>query len=218
MTTICVLTSALSLAQGKSKLITNLESGKKQTLVAYGTSLTASSAWVRQLQDLLNRNYPSMATVINSGKDAMSSKWGVDNLEELVIQRKPNTVLMEFAVNDAYLPYKTSVADARRNLENMIDRILKADPNCEVILMVMNPPIADHLKLRPQFKDYYQMYRDVARELKLKLIDHYPNWEAILTKDKKLFMKYIPDGIHPSPDACKSVIIPKILESLGMSD
>jgi hypothetical protein len=50
----------------------------------------------------------------------MWSKWGVDNLETRVIQKKPDTVFIEFAINDAYLEYKTTIEMARSNLVNMI--------------------------------------------------------------------------------------------------
>jgi len=147
----------------------------------------------------------------------MWSKWGVDNLDKRVIEKNPDTVLIEFAINDAYLPYKTSVEQARSNLENMIDRILKSHPDCEIVLMVMNPPIGVHLERRPKIKDYYRMYRDVARDRKLLLIDHYPKWEKILDQDAELFNKYVPDGIHPGPEGCKMVISPEIAKSLGIA-
>jgi len=164
----------------------------------------------------LNAKYPGLATVINSGQCAMWSKWGVDNLAARVLAKKPDTVFIEFAVNDAYLEYKTSVAQARQNLTNMIDRILSAKADTEIILMVMNPPVEIHLQRRPKFKDYYQMYRDVAKERKLRLIDHCPNWEQVLEKDKDLFAKYVPDRIHPGPEGCEKVITPAILKALGI--
>jgi len=209
---------ALSVVAGESsQLVTNLEAGKPQTIVTYGTSLTAGGAWVRQLREALQTNYPGLATVINSGKGAMWSKWGVDNLASNVIQKTPDIVLIEFAINDAYLPYKTPVEDARRNLETMIDRILQSKADTEIILMTMNPPIGIHLERRPDYKDYYQMYRDVARERKLQLIDHYLNWERVLAKDKDLFNKYVPDGIHPGPEGCREVITPAMLKALGVN-
>ena len=116
-----------------------------------------------------------MAAVINSGQGSSWSKWGVDNLDTRVIAKKPDTVFIEFGINDAYLPYKTSVADARANLETMITRILEAKPDTEIILMTMNPPTGVHLDRRPGFKDYYEMYRDVAKERKILLSDHEPN-------------------------------------------
>ncbi len=204
------------LAEDRSTFVSNLNAGKQQTLVVYGTSLTAGGAWVGQLQKALDERHPGQVTLINSGKGAMWSKWGADNLDTRVIQKKPDTVLIEFAINDAFLPYKTSVAEARSNLTNMIDRIVASKPETEIILMTMNPPIGVHLELRPTIRDYYQMYRDVAKERKLKLIDHYANWEPIMKKDRALFDKYVPDGIHPGTEGCTRVITPAILKGLGI--
>ena len=200
----------------KSTLVANLESGKQQRVVVYGTGLTAGGAWVQQLQAALNSRHPEGATVINSGGGAKWSKWGVDNLDKRVIEKRPDTVLIEFAINDAYLPYKTSVEQAQRYLEDMIDRILKSNAECEIVLMVMNPPIGVHLERRPKVKAYYQMYRDVANARKLLLIDHYPKWEKILDEDPELFSKYVPDGIHPGAEGCKAVILPNITKALGI--
>lgn len=200
----------------KSRLVVNLESGKQQTVVTYGTSLTDGAPWVAELQAALERSYPGKAKLVNSGKGAMWSGWGVNNLDQRVIEKKPDTVLIEFSINDAYLPYNTSIQQARSNLENMIDRILKANANCEIILMVMNPPIGVHLEQRPKIKDYNQMYRDVAKDRKLLLIDHYPNWEKIVKDAPELFKKHIPDGIHPGAEGCKMVITPGIFRALGI--
>lgn len=133
-----------------------------------------------------------------------------------MIQKQPDTVLIEFAINDAFLPYKTSVMQAQSNLENMIERILKANPKCDIILMVMNPPIGVHLERRPKIKDYNEMYRNVAKDRQLLLIDHYPKWETILKEDPALFKNYVPDGIHPGAEGCKSVILPNITKALGI--
>lgn len=214
--TIFFLSVTLCQAAEKSRLITNIEAGKQQTVIAYGTSLTSGGVWVRQLQAALDSSYQGKANVVNSGKRAMWSKWGVDNLDERVIAKMPDTVFIEFAINDAYLPYKTSVEKARSNLEAMIDRILKSNSKCEIILMTMNPPTGVSLERRPQVKDYYRMYRDVAQARKLLLIDHYPTWEKILEEDVSLFNKYVPDGIHPSAEGCKAVITPNITKALGV--
>ncbi len=200
----------------KSRLIKNLESGKKQTLITYGTSLTSHGAWVPQLKQEINKHYPGKATVINCGKSGKASDWGIVNFENRVIAKKPDTVIIEFAMNDAFAPYKISVNKAQSNLESMIDRILKANKDCEVILMVMNPTLGKAKKARPDLLKYNNMYRDVARKRHFLLIDHYPNWEKILKADPKLFNKYVPDGIHPKAEGCKAVITPHIVKSLGI--
>lgn len=196
--------------------VTNLESGKTQTVVTYGTSLTDGAPWVSEVQAALERNYPGKAKLINSAKSGMWSKWGAENLDQRVLANKPDTVIIEFSINDAYLQYKTSVQQARGYYEDMIKRLLKANSRCEIILMVMNPPIGGNLEQRPKIKDYNQMVRDIARNRRLMLIDHYPNWEKILKDDPALFNKYIPDGIHPAAEGCKMVIAPEVLRALGV--
>ena len=209
--------SACSVSAGEQQALTaNLKAGKPQTVVTYGTSLTAGGAWVGQLQGALDRSYPGLAKVVNSGAGGMWSKWGVDNLDERVIAKKPDAVLIEFAINDAYLEYKTSPGDARTNLVTMIDRILNANPQCQVILMTMNPPVGVHLERRPKVDEYYEVYRQVAAERKLLLIDHSQNWKRLLQADAAAFNKLVPDGIHPEGSGCETVILPQLLNSLGI--
>jgi len=57
-----------------------------------------------------------------------------------VIALKPDTVLIEFWINDGYTIYKTSVADAQKHLETMIKKVHTTLPQCELILMTMNQP------------------------------------------------------------------------------
>lgn len=87
-----------------SRLVDNLESGKQQTVITYGTSLTAGGAWVKQLQQALDSSYPGRAKVINSGKGAMWSTWGVDHLDKRVIEKKPDMILIEFAITMRTFP------------------------------------------------------------------------------------------------------------------
>jgi lysophospholipase L1-like esterase len=216
LATLILSLSINSQAAEKSKLVSNLEAGKKQTVVTYGTSLTAGGAWVGQLSAELKRLYTGLPTVINSGGSGMCSKWGVDNLNTRVLAKQPDAVFIEFSINDAFLKYKVSVPQARSNLLNMVDRLLATNKTCEIILMVMNPPIGNHLTARPDIESYNQMYRDVAAERRLMLIDHYPDWQKILNADPKQFTALVPDGIHPNAEGCKQIILPNILRALGV--
>jgi len=211
-----LLFSTPGLCGQKSQLVSNLESGKKQTVVAYGTSLTALGAWVEQFSEVLGRQYPGLATVINSGEAGRWSRWGVDNLQALVIDKHPDLVFIEFSINDANQMFATDVTQSRVYLETMIDRILAARKSCEIILMVMNPPTGHFLATRPAIEFYNQMYRNVAAERHLTLIDHSPDWKKILREDPQLYAKYVPDGLHPDAEGCKAVITPNILRALGI--
>jgi hypothetical protein len=137
-------------------------------------------------------------------------------LDEKVLKHKPDTVFIEFSVNDAVSSRKTSIEQAQDNLEDIIDRILKANPDCEIILMVMNPPVGKAKDQRPNLAAYNQMYRDVAKKRRLRLIDHYPIWEKLLNEDPGLFIQYVPDGIHPVREGTLHVIAPTMIRSIGL--
>lgn len=204
-------------ASAQSKLVKNLASGKHQTLVTYGTSLTAGAggkAWVDSVNAGLNKKYNGLLTTINAAKSAMWSTWGVEHLEDSVLKKKPDAVIMEFGMNDAFTNYNTSVAVAKLNLNYMVDRIKLYNPDCEVILQTMNIPLDGHATTRPQLLAYYQMYRDVAKSRGLLLIDHYPHWKAILDKGKDAYLKEAADGLHPDAPAAKRIIAAYVLKRL----
>ncbi|SDP78973.1 acyl-CoA thioesterase-1 [Mucilaginibacter sp. OK268] len=209
------LLSAVSSAQ--TQLIKNLQAGKPQILVVYGTSLTAGAgghAWVDSVAADLNNKYHGNLTVYNAAKSAMWSTWGVQHLEDSVISKKPDAVLIEFSMNDAFLNYKTSRELAELNLNYMIDRIKLFNPNCEIILQTMDIALDKHATDRPDLNTYYDLYREVAKKRKLLLIDHYPHWKAILDKGKEEYLKYVPDGLHPDAEGARKVIAPYVIEKL----
>ncbi|MFP6583890.1 MAG: SGNH/GDSL hydrolase family protein [Candidatus Hydrogenedentota bacterium] len=213
-----MISGCASTSRQATGLIGHLEAGDERTIVTYGTSLTAEpwSTWVSDVQTDLDRVYPGQVTIINGAKGGMWSTWGVENLVPRVLRKRPNLVLIEFGINDAYLEYETSVEQARINLIDMINGIQQWNPRCEIILMTMNPPIEVHLERRPDYEEYYEMYRDVAKERDLLLIDHQRRWEKILRRKPELFDRYVPDGIHPGPEGCSEVITPAILKALGV--
>ena len=74
---------------------------------------------------------------------------GAQALEEMKKQN-PDAVIIEFSINDAATGSDLTTAQARKNLETMVERILAHRPDCAVILMIMNPPVGVHLEARPR--------------------------------------------------------------------
>lgn len=200
-----------------SRLVRNLDAGEKQVVVVYGTSLTASGAWVQQVSGVLHAKSPGHITVVNGGGSGQWSEWGVANIEERVIRKKPDTVFIEFSINDSVARFEASVAIARANLETMISRILKSNPDCEIILMTMTPGDKHpqgHASYRKDIEAHYALYRSAAAEHGL--IDHYPNWIRLQAEDPERFRSYVPDSIHPTDEGCAEVVTPVVLKSLGV--
>jgi lysophospholipase L1-like esterase len=199
-----------------TRTIQALRAGQSRHIVCYGCSLTAGGAWVGHLRERLEELFDDRATVTNSGKSTMCSRWGVENLYTKVIALEPDLVFVEFSMNDAFLDYGVTLDECRDNLENMAERIGRARPACEIVIMVMNPVRGKSAGFRPRLEEFNQVYRDVARDRGLFLIDHYPAWSRVLTEDAARWERYIPDGLHPSPAGCEKVTTPEILAFLGI--
>jgi acyl-CoA thioesterase I len=196
-----------------AKFIDYLEKGESQIIVIYGTSISCGP-WVRMLDEFLDHHYPGLAHIINSSKSGMQSNEAIKSLDEHVIQKNPDVVFIEFAINDPVIDRQTTVHQSRINIETVINRISEHNPNCEIILMTTNPPVREHLRDRPNVYEYFQIYKDVASEKNLLLIDLFDHWKKILDNDPELFDEYVPDGIHPNWMGCENIIIPNILEAL----
>ena len=218
---VCCVSSldAASKKQESSQLVKNLKAKKPQHLVCYGTSLTENGAWVTQVGDELKKQFPDLLTVTNSGGSGQYSKWGVANFEKRVLAKKPDTLIIEFSINDSVARFNFSIEEARKNLEYMIDTVLAQNKKCEIILMTMTPgdknPVG-HKSHRKDIELHYAMYRAVAKKRGLLLIDHYVNWKVLQTKDLAKFNALVPDSIHPTAQGCQEVVTPVILSALGV--
>ena len=203
-----------------SRLIDNLEAGRPQVVVAYGTSLTAGGSWVQELETTLTERYPGLATVLNRGGSGQWSEWGVVNLQSLVISEKPDTVFLEFAINDSVARFNCPVGLAKANLETMLERLTTSLPHVEIFLMTMTPgdgyPAA-HFSHRQNVAAYYEMVRAVARRRGCRLIDHHANWNILQAQDRQRFSSYVPDTVYPTAVGCARVVTPAILAALGLT-
>ena len=212
-----------------ARFIQKLQNGRRVLIVVMGTSLSGGRwRWVNVLKDWLDVEFPGMATIFNEAIGASASGKGPGNLFghsgldvlPRVIAHRPDAVFIEFAINDAYIPYGISLSDARSNLETMIERILQAKSNTEIILQTMNcvldmnAPGRDYASDRPELAEYSAMYREVAQNRSLLIIDHFPHWHRLLKHDLDRFIDLVPDGMHPHDDAYRDVVFPELQRAL----
>ena len=210
-----------------STLIDRLEAGEDQTVVVYGTSLTAAGAWVSQLSSSLDIAYPGQLTWINAGQSGKASSTGVASLPAAVLAKNPDAVFIEFGMNDAFTAYEPSdidyditLAESKANLNAMIDSILGQNPYAQVILQTMNPswdaPNGNgSATKRPQLARYYQGYREVAADRGLLVVDHNAAWVKLQQNAAAHFHAYVADGTHPNAAGYAQLVTPAILWNLG---
>ena len=71
---------------------------QNRMMVFYGTSLTVTGKWVNNLMIKLKAEFPSVK-YYNAAKGGMNSIWGKQNLKNLVINKNPDILIMEFSIN-----------------------------------------------------------------------------------------------------------------------
>lgn len=195
-------------------LFKNLNAGKAQTVVTYGTSLTEAGAWVPMLQAWFDEHHKGRVTVVNGAKSGQNSAWGLANVQKQVVDKHPDLVFVEFAINDSVLRFNITPAQARTNLDGILTAIRAGNPRVEIVLMTMNAAIDTDGKSngtnRPKLADYYANYTACAAAQKLPLVDNYPAWLALAEHDSKKFVSYAPDGLHPNATGLKAITWPNI--------
>jgi beta-glucosidase len=215
-------TAAATSFSAPSRLVRNLRAGKKQTIVAYGTSLTAGGLWLTAIKELLDREFPGQVTIFNGAENGRESQWGLAQLDQRVLARKPDCVFIEFSINDSVARFHFTPEESRKNITGMIDRIRRARPECEIILQITNPVVGKpkgHFSHRANQTVYEQIYRDLSREHGLLLIDNAPAWQRLLTKEGEAgYQKLVPDGVHPSDAGWRQIVVPNIIGTLGLVD
>ncbi|MCM2274113.1 MAG: SGNH/GDSL hydrolase family protein [Candidatus Didemnitutus sp.] len=202
-----------------------LAAGRPQTLVCYGTSLTAArEGWVAQSHALLKQRHGDLITIVNAAKGGENSTWGLAQLEGRVLVHRPDVVTIEFAMNDAARKSALTVAGARRNLETLIARLRAANPATRIILLTMNPlgaavlaRPAEHPFSRAELDAHYAMVREVAAEQGLVLVDHHAAWLRLRAESPELFDRHVPDGVHPDPEISRRLILPAMLRAFGVA-
>lgn len=226
---IIIIKSLVQAKQFNAKFVHDLQIGKKITIVTMGSSLTGGAyRWPDiMMSDWLDKEYPGQVTFYNEGVGASASGIGPGDDPKLsglgklsaVINHNPDVVFIEFAMNDAYLPYNISLRDSKKNLETIINTIYKANPKTEIILATMNsckdnPNGEDNASKRPKLSCYYQGYREMAEANNLLLLDYYPVWLKLMQEDTTQFDKFVPDGIHPSLEAYRTILLPILRKTL----
>jgi lysophospholipase L1-like esterase len=220
---VCAFGPAASAAEPQPvSVFRNLQAGKKQTVLVYGTSLTAGGAWANALKKWFDDGYPGLVTFINSGGPGQNSDWGKTNLKAKVLDRKPNLVFIEFSYNDAHEKFKMPVTRGAENLDAMVRAIREQDADAAIVLQIMNAPwdaVGDKpaASSRPQLEAFNDNYRRYAREHSLPLIDHYPAYKQLEKAEPEKFHKWLPDGSHPSAEASLAITWPAIKDLLEKS-
>jgi lysophospholipase L1-like esterase len=143
--------------------------------------------------------------VVKRDTPARGSSWAAENTKT-VTDAKPDIVVVEFSANDARFRGGVSIGEARAFTRSMIRQMRTDNPLTKIYLMTTNPVLGDRHQ-RPLLPLYFQMYREVAQEMNVGIIDARLRWEGASFYD-------IPDSVHPTKEANERVTVPAISTAL----
>jgi lysophospholipase L1-like esterase len=203
---------------GSLPLLSAVRAGMPRKVVIIGTSLSTATYgnWPALLEAWLKSEAldPAKVTVANLAVSGSNSQTGGINKLADIKGQNPDTVFMEFSMNDAYTPYAISQAQSETNHNFIINDLLAFNPDMEIIVQTMNNPEAGHLTIRPDIAAYYQVARNVATAQGLLLIDHYPNWLDLYNTAPATWSTYVPDNIHPISTGYDNILMPELQQAL----
>lgn len=172
-----ILASVTSASAGKSIVVLG-------DSISAGYGIEVKQGWVNLLQQTLTRekyNY----TVHNESISGDTSAGGLARLEQLLVQHKPDLLLLELGANDGLRGL--SPAAMKSNLSEIINRSRQA--GAKVLLLGMKIPPNYGKRYIEMF---YSIYPQLAQTLNVPLV-------PFILEDVALRPELMqPDGLHPN--------------------
>lgn len=180
--------------------IQKLQSGNPVTLAAIGDSLTygwmAEKGYLDFLQEMLQAAYPrARVRILNRGIPGDTAEDGLYRLGSDVISSRPDCVLIQFALNDAFSGYRPTQFE--ENIERMVDGILQAgDSEIVLVTSVWFEPPGEFRRA----EEFYDRLRAVAERKKLPIAKVHEFWKKRIDLGADFRRLVQSDGIHPTSE------------------
>ncbi len=172
---------------------------RKKTILFFGNSLTAGyglddpsqsfSGLIQERIDSLRLNYH----VVNAGVSGETTSGGNSRID-WVLKNPLDVFVLELGGNDGLRGIP--VAETRKNLQGIIDKVKKKYPDAKLVLAGMQMPPSMGNQYTTEFR---KLYKELADQNGIKLI---PFLLEGVGGEAKLNQK---DGIHPTAEGHKIV-------------
>lgn len=178
------------------KTIAKLAAGESVRIAALGDSLTygwmVEKGYIDFLQVMLKANYPAATILfINRGIPGDTAEGGLRRLKEQVIDERPDLVLVQFALNDAFIG--CPLEEYAKNMALIVDR-LRLETAAELLLLTsaaLADPQEDTLALK-----YYGRIELLAELLSVPIARVHAYWKEKTGGNFEGLLQA--DGVHPT--------------------
>lgn len=193
-----------SYKEGLAKTIAKMQAKNTVKIVCYGNSITngykvgsygtVENPYPKVLQHLLQTHYKNTnIEVINEGHNGWKCNQALISLEQLVLDKKPDLVIIEFGINDAYSEFSADFFKLK--MIEIATRIRQSQ--AEVLLLNPNPirtPYEEKvLKYSPALKSIAEIQNCAFFNLHDALL-------ARMEKEKIDLQDFLPDDVHLADD------------------
>jgi acyl-CoA thioesterase I len=167
-----------------------LASGQPVRIVAFGDSITAGGEasspelifWNRYAEELRGRYPRARITIENGATGGDSTVQGLERLQNKVIDRRPDLVIIAFGMNDHNIG-GVALPQFKQNLKQMI-ALIRSQTGAEVILCSTFPPNPKWKFGSHHMADYAAATERVAREAACAYADVFDNWQSLAARKK----------------------------------
>ncbi len=200
------LLSATTVARGEEArtveaVAKELRTGEPTTIVAFGDSITGvyyhtggRRAWADMLAIALEKTFPRARIAMhNAGISGHTSAQGLARIENDVLAKKPDLVVVMFGMNDAA---RGSLEEFDKNLREIVRRCRRA--GAAVVLSTPNSVYENPHRPTARLAEFAETVRRVAKELNAPLADSYLAYEALRAKDENAWRMLMSETIHPN--------------------
>lgn len=140
-------------------------------------------------------------TVKNSGKSGETTSGALTRLQEEILTFKPDLTFVMLGINDSSSWVKITLAEYKKNLEEIILRLLTQ--NSAVIVLTQNEFLDNPYDGKVKFTDYEKYENsavEIAERLKVKVINNFSHWQRLKQQQPEKFKSYMYDAIHPNEE------------------
>ncbi len=184
-----------------------LEAGEEATrIVCFGDSITgvyyhsgSARAWTDMLGINLKKAYPkAKLEMINAGISGHTTANALSRIDQDVISKKPDLVIIMFGMNDVT---RVTIDDYEKNLRMITRQCM--DAGAAVMLCTPNSVYENTDRPNAKLEAYSERVRKIGREFELPVVDFFNDWSELHQKDATSWMLLMSETIHPNMNGHK---------------
>lgn len=180
------------------KTIQKMSSGNAVVIAALGDSLTygwmVRKGYLDFLKEMLATHYPqSNITILNRGIPGDTAQGGLERLRSDVLDDDPDCVLLQFALNDAFIGY-----NPQKYYNTMRAIVSGIQENTDADIVLVTSVYLHNSPENEMAERFYSALEELSLALSLPIARVHERWKKAV-RDGVMFSRLVQyDGVHPT--------------------